>query len=673
MDLPPTDDPSVSSATMGDAAQKAGDSMVAKARESGVEIKKLVVAIHGIGDQYRQATIQSVVTQFGHHFDFPATVPLGSFYSLPGQISAFTLKSPPVAPPDLAGIGFVEAYWADIPRRVQRQGYTIQESKAWARTIVERVRARYGAAVKQAYGFKREDFLSASMVLEEMIDTIAVLGNLLFLAEKAGVLKFDLDTLLTSYLGDVQIVADFPNYRARILAQFNEVLSPVYDAIRREQADPEIYIVAHSEGTVVAFMALLQAMCAPTPGEPMPPPRPAWIERVRGFMTIGSPIDKHLLLWPAIWNAVRTPGRAPAAGPIRWRNYYDYGDPVGFELDTARAWLRDPGHDWESIGAFEFRDPLDGVPQDDYGFSRYFLPGAAHNDYWTDPGVFGHFIQTVMGLRASPEVQADFSRPPRDRLLAKLTSYVVPYLLTAGILYTGVYLLYRALGGLFTNEIVSRSPTTDCLLIVWIRDYCGVPTGPVNALVDVILNTTGISCLLAAMTLAARIPRLTRTWLWKAIAAALFLAFASLYVVLVDAPRRAWFGFYAVGSTFQASDTWWPTGLTLILACGASLLAVFGGRMRAPERIQWFLHGMRPLLSLGLLLVTGIIIFRLAHSERVASLSLWPLLLGSAAFTYLWWLAALIFDLVFVWHRYVRFATLQSHLRKLAAKQEAVS
>ena len=82
---------------------------------------------------------------------------------------------------------------------------------------------------------------------------------------------------------------------------------------------------------------------------------------------------------------------------------------------------------------------------------------------------------------------------------------------------------------------------------------------------------------------------------------------------------------------------------------------------------------MRPLLSLGLLLVTGIVVFRLAHSERVASLSLWPLLLGSAAFTYLWWLAALIFDLVFVWHRYVRFATLQSHLRKLAAKQEAVS
>ena len=32
----------------------------------------------------------------------------------------------------------------------------------------------------------------------------------------------------------------------------------------------------------------------------------------------------------------------------------------------------------------------------------------------------------------------------------------------------------------------------------------------------------------------------------------------------------------------------------------------------------------------------------------------WPLLLAGAAFLSLWWLATLIFDLVFVWQRYVR-------------------
>jgi hypothetical protein len=32
----------------------------------------------------------------------------------------------------------------------------------------------------------------------------------------------------------------------------------------------------------------------------------------------------------------------------------------------------------------------------------------------------------------------------------------------------------------------------------------------------------------------------------------------------------------------------------------------------------------------------------------------WPVLLSGAAFLYVWWLAALIFDLAFVWQRYVR-------------------
>ena len=33
---------------------------------------------------------------------------------------------------------------------------------------------------------------------------------------------------------------------------------------------------------------------------------------------------------------------------------------------------------------------------------------------------------------------------------------------------------------------------------------------------------------------------------------------------------------------------------------------------------------------------------------------MWPVLIAGAAFLYLWWLAALIFDLGFVWQRYIR-------------------
>ena len=52
-------------------------------------------------------------------------------------------------------------------------------------------------------------------------------------------------------------------------------------------------------------------------------------------MTIGSPIDKHLVLSPELFGEgapLQSPDR-----PIDWRNYYDEGDPVGFALDDARA------------------------------------------------------------------------------------------------------------------------------------------------------------------------------------------------------------------------------------------------------------------------------------------------------------------------------------------------
>ncbi len=658
-----TPDPSAPSATLGAAAKKAGASLAAKARESGVEIDKLVVAIHGIGDQYRQATIQSVVTRFGYHFNFPATVPLGSFYSLTGQVNAFTLKPLPDEQATLASIGFVEAYWADIPRRVQRRGYIIQESKAWARTIVERVRARYGEAAHQEFGFTKEDFRAASTVLEEMIDTIAVLGNLLFLAEKAGVLQFDLDTMLTSYLGDVQIVADFANYRAKILAQFNEVLGPVFDELKPQQTAPDIYIIAHSEGTVVAFMALLQALGKQTSEEG----RPAWVDHVRGFMTIGSPIDKHIILWPSIWEAMQTPGRKPEAGRIKWRNYYDYGDPVGFELDTTRAWMHE--HGWDS---FEFRnqDRAAGI-QDDFGFSRYFLPGAAHNDYWTDPDVFGHFLQTVIKLEPSKGV-GDFQQPPADRPLAKVVSYVLPYGLTVAILAAGVYLMFKGLRGFLTNDSLrtSRQAAEDCLLVVWTRSDNGPHAPPLGKLFDVMFNVAGITSLLAGMTLAARIPRLTRSRYWEKMAAALFVVGAGFYVLLVDAPRRSWLGFHAVDKDFLAKAAWLPTGITLTVAAVICLVAVKGGRMRLRPKVQPWFHGMRPLLVPGIVIVAAIVIFRLASADKGTAAPLWPLLLGGAAFAYLWWLAALIFDLVFVWHRYIRHATLQSHLRTLAARHK---
>jgi hypothetical protein len=42
----------------------------------------------------------------------------------------------------------------------------------------------------------------------------------------------------------------------------------------------------------------------------------------------------------------------------------------------------------------------------------------------------------------------------------------------------------------------------------------------------------------------------------------------------------------------------------------------------------------------------------------------WPVLLSGAIFLYLWWLAALLFDLAFVWQRYVRNSVANERLKE---------
>src|SRR5258708_25386586 len=83
-----------------------------------------------------------------------------------------------------------------------------------------------------------------------------------------------------------------------------------------------IYIIAHSEGTGVSFRGLLSAMST------IQGPDDDWIDLVKGYMTIGSPLNKHIVIWPSLWQWLQpAPGRK-RSHPIRWRNSYDFAQPV---------------------------------------------------------------------------------------------------------------------------------------------------------------------------------------------------------------------------------------------------------------------------------------------------------------------------------------------------------
>jgi hypothetical protein len=235
-----------------------------------------------------------------------APQPLGYFHS---EVKGFTsvvlvddLKALGSAP--LSEVGFAEVFWADIPDKVLKEGSTLEETKAWASTVVARAQAIWARGRKT--GAIDPDFSLAAEVLDEIIETVYVLENLLFLADKAGLFKFDLREVLDAYLGDVQIVAEFAEYRRDIVLRFHQAMQHIYDEQRdKGNEDVRLHIVAHSEGTVVSFLGLLQAMSGmrvKKSDSPQVPEIelettgsiPSWLKHMQGYMTIMFSVRRYL-------------------------------------------------------------------------------------------------------------------------------------------------------------------------------------------------------------------------------------------------------------------------------------------------------------------------------------------------------------------------------------------
>ena len=120
----------------------------------------------------------------------------------------------------------------------------------------------------------------------------------------------------------------------------------------------------------------------------------SWAKRIRGYMTIGSPLNKHVFFWPELFEHVR----------LRQCRPRDPADPLEELLRLRRPDRLQPAANPRLDEGDEVGPVLRLPGREGRGRHRLhplLLPGAAHNDYWRDRDVFGHFIQQVVDRTSS--------------------------------------------------------------------------------------------------------------------------------------------------------------------------------------------------------------------------------------------------------------------------------
>ena len=100
-------------------------------------VRKIFVAVHGIGDQFQNETLQTVAYRVCDYVGLPTALPLGRFHGAGGAVGG--LRARAGARPGL-NCGFAEIYWANVPRVPAAEQHTLEDPEKWAKTLVERLR-----------------------------------------------------------------------------------------------------------------------------------------------------------------------------------------------------------------------------------------------------------------------------------------------------------------------------------------------------------------------------------------------------------------------------------------------------------------------------------------------------------------------------------------------------
>lgn len=370
-------------------------------------MSKALLIVHGIGEQQRSETTEKVVTGLRAALDDRLEV------SRDAHGHAISVTALGVT------IEFREVYWADLLTREANRGaftWSTLPTLVWHPLLCRRAGLLSSGEYRSPLVF---GWLALTLPASLLAYPIAQGARLLvqpfdeerqkrmrgrgkglpFLQrarELADAAAHD-ESLVEATLEGV--VADVPNYMSSVargegvaldvLACFHQVMRDV-----RERHD-EVYILAHSLGTVVAYHALT--------GVGQPPGDPPYAPR--RLFTIGSPLEKIRFFWP--WTVRCT---TPSAHPgFRWTNFYHRMDMVSGPLRRFAAWA-----------------PIENVRlKSGGGILR------SHVVYERSPEFIGTLTEELFGERILPRVA--WSRRLWDRVITVGENLAAPVGLIASL------------------------------------------------------------------------------------------------------------------------------------------------------------------------------------------------------------------------------------------------
>ena len=229
------------------------------------------------------------------------------------------------------------------------------------------------------------------------------------------------------------------------------------------------YVMAHSLGSVLAFNALQEPEIAlpnylnedewraipvslktTAPYVPpdakvnldrMMPRRPVWLkdedgidrealfERMRGFITYGSPLDKFAALWPKIVPSNRQ--SAVFAKGSEWINLYDTSDPVGASLDAFPALRRHKGANPDRIALKPHNAACRASAAFLLSHVRYFTPRKRRKRASVPSAVFDAIADNASLEKAADGIGVGVALRRLRWLGARLQALLLAALLTA--------------------------------------------------------------------------------------------------------------------------------------------------------------------------------------------------------------------------------------------------